>query len=121
MALVNLPLSRRRELLESLLGAPRDPLRLSPLLQAPSGLLEAVRKLGLVGVVGKRVDSTYEQASDQGPGSSTTRTEAGVRHWRLHSGARGFDALLVGDYGAGLFGTKPMAEILMRIDRIKIA
>jgi hypothetical protein len=26
-------------------------------------------------------------------------------------GARGFDALLVGDYGAGLFGTKPMAEI----------
>ena len=23
---------------------------------------------------------------------------AGVRHWRLHSGARGFDALLVGVY-----------------------
>jgi hypothetical protein len=55
------------------------------------------------------------QASDQVPGSSTTRTEAGVRHWRLHSGARGFDALLMDDYGAGLFGTTPMAEILMRI------
>jgi hypothetical protein len=26
-------------------------------------------------------------------------------------GAHGFDTLLVGDYGAGLFGTKPMAEI----------
>jgi bifunctional non-homologous end joining protein LigD len=42
--LVNLPLSGRRELLESLLSAARDPLRLSPLLQAPSDqILEAVR------------------------------------------------------------------------------
>jgi ATP-dependent DNA ligase len=52
--LVRLPFSRRRELVESLLDAPKDPLRLSPLLQAPSGqVLEAVRKLGLEGVVGK--------------------------------------------------------------------
>ena len=59
--IVNLPFSRRRQLLESVLGAPRDPLRLSPLLQAPSGeVLEAVRKLGLEGVVGKRIDSVYE-------------------------------------------------------------
>ena len=58
--LVNLPLSRRRELLENLLAAPIDPLRLSPLLQAPSGeILEAVRKLGLEGVVGKRADSMH--------------------------------------------------------------
>jgi ATP-dependent DNA ligase len=42
--LVNLPLSGRRELLESLLSAARDPLRLSPLLQVPSDqILEAVR------------------------------------------------------------------------------
>ena len=42
--LVNLPLSRRRELLESLLTAPKDPLRLSPLLRASAGeVLEAVR------------------------------------------------------------------------------
>ena len=55
--LVNLPFFRRRELLESLLAAPKDPLRLSPLLQTPSGqVLEAVRKLGLEGVVGKRID-----------------------------------------------------------------
>jgi bifunctional non-homologous end joining protein LigD len=33
---LNLPLSRRRELLEDLLGARKDPVRLSPLLQAPS-------------------------------------------------------------------------------------
>ena len=59
--LVNLPLSSRREVLESLLAAPNDLLRLSPLLQAPSGeVLEAVRKLGLEGIVGKRIDSLYE-------------------------------------------------------------
>ena len=65
--LVNLPLSRRRELLESLLPASEDPLRLSPLLQAPSReVLEAVRKLGLEGVVGKRIDSTYEPGERSG-------------------------------------------------------
>jgi ATP-dependent DNA ligase len=34
--IVNLPFSRRRELLESLLAAPEDPLRLSPLFHAQS-------------------------------------------------------------------------------------
>jgi ATP-dependent DNA ligase len=54
--LVNLPLSRRRKLLENLLAAPKHPVRLSPLLEAPSReVLEAVRKLGLEGVVGKRI------------------------------------------------------------------
>jgi hypothetical protein len=43
------------------INTPEDPLRLSPLLRAPSGqVLEAVRRLGLEGVVGKRIDSTYE-------------------------------------------------------------
>ena len=57
---VNLPFVRRREALESFLTVPKDPARLSPLLQAPSGqVLEAVRKLGLEGVVGKRIDSIY--------------------------------------------------------------
>jgi ATP-dependent DNA ligase len=47
--------------MEGLLAAPKDPLRLSPLLRTPSGqVLEAVRRLGLEGVVGKRIDSTYE-------------------------------------------------------------
>ena len=57
---VNLPFARRRETLESFLTVPKDPVRLSPLLQAPSRrVLEAVRKLGLEGVVGKRLDSIY--------------------------------------------------------------
>jgi hypothetical protein len=42
------PMTPPRELLESLLTAAKDPLRLSPLLQAPSGqILEALRRLGL--------------------------------------------------------------------------
>jgi hypothetical protein len=52
---VNLPLSRRRELLANMLRTPKGPLPLSPQLRAPSGqILEAVHKLGLVG---KRIDS----------------------------------------------------------------
>jgi bifunctional non-homologous end joining protein LigD len=57
---VSLAIERRRELLERLFAAPDDPLRLSPLLRAPAGqVLEAVRKLGMEGVVGKRIASTY--------------------------------------------------------------
>jgi bifunctional non-homologous end joining protein LigD len=84
--LVNLPFSRRRELLENLLAVAEGPLRLSPRLGAPAGqVLEAVRKLGLEGVVGKRIGSIYEAgersgALDQAPHEPGT----GVRHWRLH-------------------------------------
>ena len=61
------PIERRRELLNKLLGRPADPLRLSPLLQAPAGhVLEAVQKLGLEGVVGKRVGSVYERGERSG-------------------------------------------------------
>ena len=45
----------------------KDPLRLSSLLQAPSGeVLEAVRRLGLEGVVGKRIGSVYEAGERSG-------------------------------------------------------
>jgi bifunctional non-homologous end joining protein LigD len=60
-------LSDVREALESFLTVSKDPLRLSLLLQAPSGqILKAVRKLGLEGVVGKRFDSTYEPGERSG-------------------------------------------------------
>jgi bifunctional non-homologous end joining protein LigD len=111
--LLNLPIERRRELLWSLLAAPKDPLRLSPLLRASSGeVLEAVRKLGLEGVVGKRIGSIYEPGKQSGAWIKhrTNRCQDFVIGGYI-PGARGFDALLVGDYGAGLFGTKPMAEI----------
>jgi bifunctional non-homologous end joining protein LigD len=98
--LIKLPLSRRRELLEDLLAAPKDPLRLSPLLQAPSGeVLEAVRKLGLEGVIGKRIDSIYEPGERSG---AWIKLRANMEQEFVIGGyipgARGFDALLVGVY-----------------------
>jgi ATP-dependent DNA ligase len=98
--LVNLPFARRRELLESLLANPKDPLRLSPLLQAPPGLiLEAVSKLGLEGVVGKRTDSVYESGERSGAWIKlrTTMEQEFVIGGYIPR-ARGFDALLVGVY-----------------------
>ena len=64
---MNVPIEHRRELLERMLSATEDPLRLSPLLQAPTGqVLQAVRKLGLEGVVVKRIDSIYEPGERSG-------------------------------------------------------
>ena len=98
--LLSSPMEHRRKLLAGLLSEREDPLRLSPQLKAPSGhVLEAVRKLDLEGVVGKRVDSTYE------PGE---RSGAWVKHRANREqefviggyipGAQGFDALLLGVY-----------------------
>jgi bifunctional non-homologous end joining protein LigD len=97
---VTLPLSRRRELLEDLLSASHDPLRLSPLLQAPFGeILEAVRKHGLEGVVGKRTDSQYEPGERSGAWIKLrTNLEQEFVIGGYVPGARGFDALLVGVY-----------------------
>ena len=92
--------ARRRELLGSLLTAPEDPLRLSPLLRAPSGqILEAVRKLGLEGVVGKRIDSIYEPGKRSGAWiKHRTNMEQEFVIGGYIPGALGFDALLVGVY-----------------------
>ena len=85
--LVNLPFSRRRELLESLLAAPKDPLRLSPLLQAPSG---ASSRCGAQDRPGRRSRKTDRfrlrvrkaiRRVDQAP----HQPRAGIRHWRLLS------------------------------------
>jgi ATP-dependent DNA ligase len=96
--LVNLPLSHRHELLESLLSAPKYPVRLSPLLQGPSRqILEAVRKLGLEGVVGKRIGSIYEPGERSGAWiKHCTNREQDFVIGGYIPGGRGFDALLVG-------------------------
>ena len=99
-SLVSLAIERRRELLGRLLATPEDPLRLSPLLRASSGqVLEAVRKLGLEGVVGKRIDSTYETGERSGAWIKyrTNREQEFVIGGYI-PGAHGFDALLVGVY-----------------------
>jgi DNA ligase D-like protein (predicted ligase) len=98
--LVDLSIERRRELLGRMLPEPEDPLRLSPLLQAPSSqVLEAVRKLGLEGVVGNRIDSIYESGERSGAWiKHRTNLEQEFVIGGYIPGARAFDALLVGVY-----------------------
>ena len=97
--LVNLPIERRRALVHSMFSASKGPLRLSPLLRAPSGqVLEAGRKLGLEGVVGKRVDSIYQPGERSG---AWIKLRTNLQQEFVIGGyvpARGFDALLVGVY-----------------------
>ena len=67
-------------------------------MQAPSGeVLEAVRGLGLEGVVGKRIDSS-RTASDRAWIKHRTNMEQEFVIGGYIPGARGFDALLVGVY-----------------------
>jgi DNA ligase D-like protein (predicted ligase) len=98
--LLNLPIERRREILGRMLSADDDPLRVSPLLRAPSGeVLDAVRKLGLEGVVGKRIDCPYEPGERSGAWIKhrTNRGQEFVIGGYI-PGAHGFDTLLVGVY-----------------------
>ena len=90
--------------LESMLPAPEDPLRLSPLLRGPSGqVLEAVRNLGLEGVVGKRSIPPTNPASDQARGSSTARTWS-----RSSSSAVTFPALAALMHCVGVYENKKL-------------
>ena len=97
--LVNRSIERRRELLDRLLQAPKDPVRLSPLLQAPSGQVLDVRKLGLEGVIGKRIGSIYEPGERSGAWiKCRVNIEQELVIGGYIPGARGFDALLMGVY-----------------------
>jgi bifunctional non-homologous end joining protein LigD len=98
--LLDAPLERRRALLTSLLTSAKDPLRLSAQLQASSGqIIEAIRQLGLEGVIGKRVDSLYEPAERSGAWIKyrTNKAQEFVIGGYI-PGTRGFDALIVGVY-----------------------
>ncbi len=97
------PIERRRELLHEMLAAPEDPLRLSPLLDAPADqVLDAVRKLGLEGVVGKRSGSVYEPGERSGAWiKQRTDLQQEFVIGGYVPGARGFDSLLVGVHDAG--------------------
>ncbi|MEA3207474.1 MAG: bifunctional non-ous end joining protein LigD [Chthoniobacter sp.] len=98
--LIALPIERRRELLGELLADPTDPMRLSPLLQAPAGhILEAVQRLGLEGVVGKRVGSKYE--AGERSGAWIKRRINRAQEFVIGGfvpGSHGFDSLIVGVY-----------------------
>jgi bifunctional non-homologous end joining protein LigD len=99
-ALYTQTIERRRERLSELLPASIDPIRLSPLLQAPvDQILEGVRKLRLEGIIGKRNDSKYEAGERSGAWiKHRTNREQEFVIGGYVPGAHGFDALLVGIY-----------------------
>jgi bifunctional non-homologous end joining protein LigD len=93
-------IERRRERLSELFPESIDPIRLSPLLEAPiNQVLEGVRKLRLEGVIGKRNGSKYEPGERSGAWIKhrTDREQEFVIGGYV-PGAHGFDALLVGIY-----------------------
>ncbi|MDB6150352.1 MAG: putative ATP-dependent ligase [Chthoniobacter sp.] len=100
VALHTKTIEQRREHLIELLAQAADPLRMSPLLQAPGDkVLKAVQKLGLEGVVGKRNGSLYEPGERSGAWIKlrTNREQEFVIGGYV-PGAHGFDSLLVGLY-----------------------
>ena len=92
--------SLRREALNDLFAHVTDLLRLSPLLQASAGnVLEAVQKLSLEGVVGKRRGSLYEPGKRSGLWiKRRTNREQEFVIGGYVPGARGFETLIVGVY-----------------------
>jgi ATP-dependent DNA ligase len=113
------PIEERRDLLHSMFATPEDPLRLSPLFHAQAEqVLEAVRKLGLEGVVGKRIGSVYEPGERSGAWiKHRTNMEQEFVIGGYIPGARGFDALLVGVYQNKqlIFSAKVKNGLLPRI------
>lgn len=98
--LINLPLTQRREVLETAAERFADPLRLNPVLRTElKMLINEVRRLGLEGIVAKRADSIYL------PGKESD-------FWQKHrfnqegefviggyvAGGRNFSSLVVGEY-----------------------
>jgi bifunctional non-homologous end joining protein LigD len=62
-----LRLPQRRALLDEILQSARDPVRVSPILNAtPKDLVGAVKAQGLEGIIAKRIDSRYESGDRSG-------------------------------------------------------
>lgn len=97
-SLLDLPLSRRRQFLKSVIPRLRDPIRTSENFPADPAVVNSAKELGLEGVIAKRADSAYE------PGE---RTGAWVKY-KINRGqefviggytpGNPFDALIVGYY-----------------------
>ena len=95
------PLDRRRAVLRSLLAGAAPPLMLSePLPGSPTQIAAEIRKLGLEGVIAKRIDSLYSagQRSDAWVKVKfSPRQELVVGGYKPN--ASDFESLLVGYYG----------------------
>jgi len=102
--LMNEPLAKRRELLvKKALVNLTEPVRLSPVLEASvSDLIRSVKAQGLEGLVAKRRDSVYQPGERSGLWQKM-RINRGqdLVIGGDTSGARGFDALVIGYYDQG--------------------
>ena len=96
-----LPLVDRRRLLEDqAVKGMRDPVRLSPVLNAPpKSVIKAARESGLEGVVAKRADSRYESGERSGSWVKfKTKQGQELVIGGYRPGSNGFEYLLVGYY-----------------------
>ena len=103
---VDLPLARRRELLEELLDARNRTVRLSAAFDDGDALLTAVTEQGLEGVVAKRATSRYavgRRSADWLKLKTTTGDEFVICGWTAGQGRRGgtFGSLVLGRYEGG--------------------
>ncbi|MFS2036931.1 DNA ligase D [Polaromonas sp. CT11-55] len=129
-----LPLSRRRELLCALVTRhPQEGIRFSDTLEAlPQDLLVAARRVGLEGVIGKRVDSAYvsRRSPDWIKLKTQLRQEFVIGGYTAPKGSRtGLGALMLGVHDedgtlkyAGNVGTgfndKVLKELKARLEKI---
>ncbi len=111
--LKNLPLYRRKELLQNLLEGHEEVVRFSASLHAdPNQLLEEVRKRGLEGLIAKKEDSLYEPGHRSGAWLKIkvlNSQEFVIGGYTQPKGSRPcFGAILVGYYQEGelLFASK---------------
>ncbi|HYO81159.1 MAG TPA: non-homologous end-joining DNA ligase, partial [Bryobacteraceae bacterium] len=99
--LLDLPLERRRQLLTHALASVPQPVLLSqPLTAAPAALINAVKELGLEGILAKRTDSRYESGKRSGSWVKfkVNQDQELVIGGYIPAPTRHFDALLVGYY-----------------------
>src|SRR4029453_6750209 len=112
-ALVRQPLDERRDLLQGALRGSRL-LRSEPLPGTPDEIIEAVRSLGLEGLVAKRRNSRYEPGKRS---RSWVKVKFNRRQEFVIGGykpnASGFESLLVGYYEGRklMFGSKVRAGL----------
>ncbi len=95
-----LKLAQRRGLLEEIFQSARDPMRVSPILDAtPNNLIAAVKAQGLEGIIAKRSDSPYEFGDRSGAWVKfrvNKGQELVIGGYRM--GGDNFDNLAVGYY-----------------------
>lgn len=100
----DLPLRKRRELLNAVLANVQDPIRLSGVLNADArDVIAAVKKQGLEGVIAKRRDSRYEagQRSGEWVKFKVNRGQELVIGGYKPSGKDHFENLAIGYYDQG--------------------